>query len=294
MHGKCFDSEDGLSFECKCDYGFTGVNCDTETKIVVPQFREGSYLVIRRDLNFRRGVFTIRLKTNASFGLIFFTSEREDGSGDFMALTLNDGFVEFSFDTGGGKVTITSDVRINNGSYHTVLFSRRNRVGSIRVDNGDVTLNTAPCCGNSVNLNRPAIIYLGGVPDFVTEIDGDIASNSLVGTILEVEVERRDVDFVIDVESGFDVQNDPEVNPCRLLPCENGATCEAIGSSVTDFICTCTPGFTGETCETKFDQCKEEQPCLHGGTCSNIDMLPGFKCSCPYGFGGSNCEECML
>lgn len=289
MHGKCFDLED--SYECRCDYGFAGVNCDTEIQVVVPQFRNGSYLVVQRDLNFLRGVYTIRLKTNASFGMIFFTSEREDGMGDFMAVTLKDGFVEFSFNTGGDTVMARSDVRINNGSYHTVLFSRRNRLGSIRVDGGNTIIDSVSCCGNAVNLNRPAVIYLGGIPDSVTEIETGLPGNSLVGTILEVELDGRDVDFVNDVESGFDVQNDPEANPCRLQPCENGGTCETVGSSVTDFICTCTSGFTGETCQTKFDHCTEESPCRHGGTCSNIDTLPGFKCSCPYGFGGSSCEE---
>ena len=36
------------------------------------------------------------------------------------------------------------------------------------------------------------------------------------------------------------------VNRCHPPPCENGGDCTIVGSG---FVCTCPPGYTGETCE---------------------------------------------
>ncbi|KAK2177180.1 hypothetical protein NP493_615g02070 [Ridgeia piscesae] len=71
-------------------------------------------------------------------------------------------------------------------------------------------------------------------------------------------------------------------DPCRSLPCQNGAQCESLSSSYT---CRCRPGTTGRHCET-------EQPCAsvtcnNGGICKYSDA--GMWCECQPGFTGQLC-----
>ncbi|XP_078609400.1 sushi, von Willebrand factor type A, EGF and pentraxin domain-containing protein 1-like isoform X2 [Branchiostoma floridae x Branchiostoma japonicum] len=73
-------------------------------------------------------------------------------------------------------------------------------------------------------------------------------------------------------------------DPCSPDPCNNG-TCQR--SSIRDYNCTCTPGFTGTNCETDIDECTSN-PCQHSSTCQDgIDM---FTCHCAPGYTGTNCE----
>eukprot|EP00058_Branchiostoma_floridae_P019117 XP_002604606.1 hypothetical protein BRAFLDRAFT_92840 [Branchiostoma floridae] len=72
-------------------------------------------------------------------------------------------------------------------------------------------------------------------------------------------------------------------DPCSPDPCNNG-TCL---SSIRDYKCTCSPGFTGTNCETDIDECTSN-PCQHSSTCQDgIDM---FTCHCAPGYTGTNCE----
>lgn len=38
-----------------------------------------------------------------------------------------------------------------------------------------------------------------------------------------------------------------EIDPCSLLPCQNGATCQRLTGF--DYICQCPPGFSGTDCD---------------------------------------------
>ncbi len=54
-------------------------------------------------------------------------------------------------------------------------------------------------------------------------------------------------------------------------------------SSTRDYHCYCEDGYTGQHCETDWDECWSD-PCLNGGTC--IDQVADFNCSCAPGFRG--------
>jgi len=48
------------------------------------------------------------LMANDSNGLIFYNGQKTDGKGDFISLSLNDGYLEFRYDLGKGPAVIRS------------------------------------------------------------------------------------------------------------------------------------------------------------------------------------------
>ncbi|XP_078524125.1 uncharacterized protein LOC144792796 [Lissotriton helveticus] len=73
---------------------------------------------------------------------------------------------------------------------------------------------------------------------------------------------------------------------CRGSPCNNGGTCS---STLYGFVCTCTGGWEGKTCEKDVDECKTDNQCSRHSTCKNT---PGsFTCNCNAGWTGSTCSE---
>ncbi|PVD35719.1 hypothetical protein C0Q70_02682 [Pomacea canaliculata] len=70
----------------------------------------------------------------------------------------------------------------------------------------------------------------------------------------------------------------------------SGDTCS--GLTPNTFTCVCPRGYAGLTCEEQ-DACAD-QPCLHGGTCTN-NLLglasSSFTCTCTPGFSGDRCQN---
>lgn len=81
-----------------------------------------------------------------------------------------------------------------------------------------------------------------------------------------------------------------------LSPCQNEATCEALGSypcddehRVTnfssDYTCGCQPGWVGTTCSDDYDEC-QSSPCTSPLVCT--DKVNGYTCACP---DGEHCND---
>lgn len=105
----------------------------------------------------------VQLKTLTSDGVVFYAAQKEDGSGDYVALVLNDGFIEFRFELGSGPVVMRSDHRLTNSFFHRVVASREGRNASLQVDGRTVGTRFSP--GDMISLNLQTPTYLGAVPD---------------------------------------------------------------------------------------------------------------------------------
>lgn len=62
-------------------------------------------------------------------GLILYNGQQKGGSGDFVSLGLNQGFVEFKFDVGSGTATIKNNRPLTMGQWHTVKLTRSRKDG---------------------------------------------------------------------------------------------------------------------------------------------------------------------
>ena len=74
---------------------------------------------------------------------------------------------------------------------------------------------------------------------------------------------------------------------CSTDPCSNNGTCL---QSVSGFTCACRGNFTGETCETRINDCQDVD--CNNGTC--VDGVLSFTCQCDPGFTGDFCEERII
>jgi len=78
-----------------------------------------------------------------------------------------------------------------------------------------------------------------------------------------------------------------DIDECTTQPgvCVHGSTCTNTNGG---FICTCSVGYTGNTCGSDINECLDLNVCENSGTCINLNGT--FTCQCSTGFTGSHCE----
>lgn len=81
-----------------------------------------------------------------------------------------------------------------------------------------------------------------------------------------------------------------QCDPCSSNPCANGGQCSIIDFQ---YVCTCTPYFSGKTCQQDVNECDANpSPCKNGGSC--INEVGGYRCQCPQEYTGKHCESRYL
>lgn len=73
---------------------------------------------------------------------------------------------------------------------------------------------------------------------------------------------------------------------CSSNPCLNQGQCYPL--SITEYKCSCQPGFSGKNCDVVQDQCSQ-MPCQNQGVCKQNNTH--YTCNCLLGFTGPNCEQ---
>ena len=96
------------------------------------------------------------------------------------------------------------------------------------------------------------------------------------------EIANIGLSFEVECLPGF--VGESCVPVCSTDPCSNNGACL---QSVSGFTCTCRGDFTGETCETRINDCQDVD--CNNGTC--VDGVLSFTCQCDPGFTGDFCER---
>lgn len=107
-----------------------------------------------------RSHFSLSLKTQSSFGLIFYVCDAAEDS--FMALVLAHGKLVFTFSVGVHRLRIRSEEKYNDESWHNVVFIRDGNMGRLIIDELTVLEDRAQTRNISWHVNSP--LYVGGVP----------------------------------------------------------------------------------------------------------------------------------
>ncbi|CAK6968191.1 laminin subunit alpha-4 [Scomber scombrus] len=107
-----------------------------------------------------RSHFSLSLKTQSSFGLIFYVAD--DQEDNFMALFLAHGKLVYTFNVADQRVKIRSDEKYNDGAWHNVIFIRDGNMGRLIIDGLTVLEDRAQ--GSNVSWHVSSPLYVGGVP----------------------------------------------------------------------------------------------------------------------------------
>lgn len=78
---------------------------------------------------------------------------------DYVSIGLNDGYLVFSYELGGGAAWIQSEVQVNDGKEHHIRAVRQGRNGTLIVDNMDFTRGRSS--GILAMLNVEGNIFIG-------------------------------------------------------------------------------------------------------------------------------------
>ncbi|XP_023665992.1 laminin subunit alpha-4 [Paramormyrops kingsleyae] len=107
-----------------------------------------------------RSHFSMSLKTNSSFGVVFYVSDKEEKN--YMAAFLAHGKLVYTFNVGHHKIKIKSPQNLNDGAWHDVVFIREGNVGRLVIDGLTVLEDRAPVFTGSWHVSAP--LYVGGTP----------------------------------------------------------------------------------------------------------------------------------
>ncbi|XP_015607232.1 pikachurin [Cephus cinctus] len=233
--GKCLTTG-GDTAVCLCPLGYTGDLCETRVDLQVPSFNGSSYLRYPglADTSLSWLELAVTLKPTAPDGVVLYNGHHSDATGDFIALYLSAGHVQFTFDLGTGPATLRSETPVRLGEWLEVRVSRTGRLASLEVEDDPPQEILAP--GAFTQLSLPLNLYLGGAPTPDMYSPKMKTTASFIGCIQTVILNGREVGILAEALGGVNVGNCGHA--CEARPCGD-AECRPLRER---FTCRCRPG----------------------------------------------------
>ena len=162
-------------YKCLCKGGFIGSTCDTDASTVDidgPIAFDGATSTYQQYPNTANGKqygqkknrYEVRFNTVVDAGLILLQHKTGDVQGDYLAIALVNGYVEVSYNLGKQPADdlhmLRSEVTVNDGTWHTLVFTRDKRKGTLEIDGG-VPVSSVSLEG-ATQLDTDGNLWLGG------------------------------------------------------------------------------------------------------------------------------------
>ncbi|RXG58159.1 Agrin, partial [Armadillidium vulgare] len=282
----------GGSFTCLCTTESTGPLCENLVKppYDTPSFSGSSYLEIKKIKAYNKVQMEMEFRSFTESGILMYSQQKEDGSGDFISLAIIDGFVELRYNLGSGPaIIIRSHHKISPKKFHKVIAKRYQRDGLLQLDDSEGSIGQAP--GHLKSLDLRGSTYIGYVKNASRRVWENVGTaEGLVGCVRSARINGRPIDLLWPGSSHVvraEHITDCASSPCYKLPCLNQGSCRPKDDG--GYKCTCVTGFSGERCEIRKSPC-ERKPCQGGGTCFALPSK-GFICKCPPGRTGKICDK---
>ncbi|XP_077972422.1 agrin-like isoform X3 [Styela clava] len=263
--------EDDNSYRCICPESRTGTQCtrlvadlplpSTMEPSYMPMFAGDSYIQrpslvgVGTKLDIEIVFYTFQLE-----GLLFYNAQSDSGKGDFVALNLREGYLEFMYDLGEGPAIIKSTVKVSLNEWHVAKLSRIMKIGDLKLDDGPIVKGVSPHRHSQLNLGRP--LYIGSVPESVTVPPRTHITTGLMGAIQKFVVNDVELPRSLAGENSesYHIQAF-NGHACYRQPCNNNGVCVPV---LGNFTCTCKTGYSGQLCQ-KVEK-PEEIPMLQDST----------------------------
>ncbi|XP_055379574.1 uncharacterized protein DDB_G0283357 [Condylostylus longicornis] len=247
------DAEDNQKqMRCLCPFGKTGNGCTQDLNVTVPRFTHKSWLAFPA----LRGAYKhVQLRVEfhpESFdGIILLTGERDDLTGDFMALLIHQGYIEFWFDCGSGVGSVRSKEIVELNQWNTVIIYRHRWDAWLMLNHGQRVQGRSKGLFSRITFREP--VFLGGTGNITGLSKRLPVQNGMIGCIRRFIANEHEYKFteypVGDVTKGFDIQ-DCTTDKCVKYPCQHGGECLPTDDGA---VCLCPIGFSGDLCEMRLD-----------------------------------------
>lgn len=228
------------------------------TTFTIPSFSGSSYLMLQ-PLGNLSGDFSMNITfhTLNKDGILLFSSQHADGTGQFVLIAVSNGHVEFSYDAGNGPIKIVHPYMLSQERYHQVTAKKMDQSTRLNVDGKDSVASVTITKLTSIDLSGS--LYIGSVPQNMSFIQKKIGVNlGLVGCVKSLNIQQHSsaqghtLDFPSSsswILASKDVGSNCEGthSACPNNPCHPDANCSLTASGNTT--CHCPETMEGKFCE---------------------------------------------
>ncbi|XP_050723887.1 basement membrane-specific heparan sulfate proteoglycan core protein-like isoform X5 [Eriocheir sinensis] len=208
----------GHVYTCLCPIGFAGQHCEHVVKRIGASaaFSGNSWVELNRTLLPQESgepqTISFEFRTRKPNSLLFWYGQDESHTGkgqDYISIAIKGGYVEFSYELGGGPAILRSQSLVDDGHFHTLSVERTGQRGVLTLDNEEPQVTHSP--GQLHMLNADGNIYMGGVPDFPL-MTGGAHTTGFFGCIQQLSIGGHSIDSFLD----------RAVSGVNVVPCPRG------------------------------------------------------------------------
>lgn len=169
-------------------------NDDAASEVRFPRFRSNSYLALPTLRDSEKSMqLNIEFRPEHYEGLLMYSGEKQTLEGDFVALLLNQGFVEFRFDCGMGEGVVRSDRPVLLNSWNRVTVYRDGWTAWLTLNGGQQVSGQSQ--GLFTQINFQLELFLGGSPNISLVSSRTNSFKGFTGCVRKLEINGRGYDF---------------------------------------------------------------------------------------------------
>lgn len=248
----------------------------------VPNFTGYSYLRLAPLKAKHRFSINLEVTAYSENGIILYNGQSGSNKGDWIAIILKNGHLEFSYNLGSGKLTLKSERKVILYKPFKLSAKRYNQDGLLLIEGQKPVIGKAKGSMKSLDLNES--LYLGWYDGQSERVKKSLATDlGFKGCINKMTIDKKKYNLKYpesaDILEEFNIL-DCRSDACLSSPCLNGATC-LYNHHSNNFTCLCLNGYFGERCQIKVNQSSNSYLCSQGSNCFTFASKSNqYKCEC--------------